>query len=119
MPNEGDWCHIEIPSRDLERAKAFYAEVFGWTFHDVPGMDYSFFTTSENALSGGIMRNERAPRHPVGYVAVDAIASMIARIESKAGGVVLEKTAFGEAGWLAWVKDPDGNVFGLWERKKG
>jgi len=32
MPH-GDFTHIEIPADDLERAKRFYGELFGWTSH--------------------------------------------------------------------------------------
>ena len=30
MAKHGEFSHIEFPADDLERAKAFYANVFGW-----------------------------------------------------------------------------------------
>lgn len=39
-----DIVHVEIPVKDIKRAKAFYGAVFGWTFQDY-GKEYSIFTT--------------------------------------------------------------------------
>lgn len=30
------FTHVEIPTRDLKRAKNFYGKVFGWTFQEMP-----------------------------------------------------------------------------------
>ena len=29
--------HVEIPAKDLKRAKEWYGKVFGWTFKDMGG----------------------------------------------------------------------------------
>ena len=49
MPDykQGDICHLELPVKDTKRAKAFYGEVFGWKFTDVPGMNYTLFETPD------------------------------------------------------------------------
>ena len=33
--------HFEIPADDLDRARAFYREAFGWTINSIPELDYS------------------------------------------------------------------------------
>ena len=37
MPNI---VHFEIPADDIQRAKTFYANLFGWKIESLPGMDY-------------------------------------------------------------------------------
>ncbi len=44
----GMWCHIEIPSNDPEKSKAFCGGVFGWTFQDMP-MDGGTYTLPQGA----------------------------------------------------------------------
>ena len=39
MSKHGEFSHIEFPADDVERAKAFYAGVFGWSFESMEGMD--------------------------------------------------------------------------------
>ncbi len=31
--------HFEIPADDIQRAKAFYANLFGWKIESVPSME--------------------------------------------------------------------------------
>jgi predicted enzyme related to lactoylglutathione lyase len=40
--------HFEIPTDDLERAKRFYNELFGWKIEKYPGpMEYWMITTTD------------------------------------------------------------------------
>jgi len=32
--------HFEIPADDIQRAKTFYANLFGWKIESMQGMDY-------------------------------------------------------------------------------
>ena len=55
----GEITHVELPSDDLERAQAFYAELFGWEMQQVPEMpDYAMFQSGP----GEIGRRHRAAR---------------------------------------------------------
>ena len=38
MP-KGEYTHIEIPADDLDRAKRFYSEVFGWELASMGGFE--------------------------------------------------------------------------------
>jgi predicted enzyme related to lactoylglutathione lyase len=40
--------HFEIPADDLQRAKTFYIDLFGWKFEGVQGMDYMMVDTYED-----------------------------------------------------------------------
>lgn len=114
-PNH-QWCFIEIHAADVERCKSFYGECFGWTFEDVPEMNYTFYATAEGGMGGGIaVKGEQSPPHLVNYVQVASIDDSLERVRNRGGSVVVPKTDFSGAGWLALVNDPEGNLFGLWE----
>jgi predicted enzyme related to lactoylglutathione lyase len=59
--------HFEIQADDVERAKAFYTTVFGWSFQDfgeVTGSTYWGVVTGpedEPGISGGLLK--RPARH--------------------------------------------------------
>jgi len=49
--------HFEIPADDVDRAKYFYMDLFGWKIEEAPAMGgYWLITTSgEKAVGGGMM----------------------------------------------------------------
>ena len=54
MAKHGEFSHIEFPADDLERAKSFYANVFGWQFEQMEGFeDYWLYTAGPGDLGGG------------------------------------------------------------------
>jgi uncharacterized protein len=74
--------HFEIPANDIERAKKFYNDLFGWKIEKWPGTDdskltsaatgqpieYWIVTTTDDkgnkALGGGMMKRQM-PQHQV------------------------------------------------------
>ena len=44
--------HIEIPTTNFKKAKKFYGTVFGWSFEDVPDMDYVLFKAGTQPNGG-------------------------------------------------------------------
>ena len=63
----GRVIHFEIHVEDMERAKLFYGDVFGWTFEDwtaFAGMPYFGAITgdaSEPGINGALMQRQSAP----------------------------------------------------------
>ena len=120
--------HFEIPAEDLERAKGFYASIFGWQLHTMPmaGGEYTTVVTTPvdeqtqmptepGAINGGMMqRDDRTPA-PVITIDVEAIDDALTEIESAGGTTVTLRTAIPGMGAFAYFKDPEGNVLGLWE----
>jgi hypothetical protein len=43
--------HFEIPVDDLNRAKKFYSQLFGWKLQDMQGMDYAMIDRQCNEFS--------------------------------------------------------------------
>lgn len=120
--------HFEIPADDLDRAKSFYSDVFGWKLETMPmpGGEYTAIYTTPvdpqtqlptepGAINGGLMqRDDRTPA-PVLTVDVDAIDDALAEIAGRGGATVTPRTEIPGMGAYAYFKDPEGNVVGLWE----
>src|SRR6185312_7140523 len=66
----GRLIHFEIHVNDMERAKKFYGEVFGWTFEDwsdYAGMPYVGAVTgdaNEPGINGALMQRQGASPVP-------------------------------------------------------
>jgi len=117
MPQEGEWCHVEIPSADPAKSEAFYAAVFGWTFQRVPEMDYTLYMTSEDGIGGGILKKpEGMGQQLINYVNVGELEPYLEKIEAGGGSVLMPIAEVPNVGWFAIVADPDGNAFGLWQQ---
>lgn len=116
--------HFEIPVDDMESAKAFYS-IFGWELTDMPDMDYVGVCTTpvdENrvpkapgGINGGLMKRTDQVRSPVIAVEVDSVDKYINKVKVKGGELVMPKMEVPGMGYYAYVKDPEGNIFGLWE----
>ena len=109
--------HFEIPVDDPDRAIAFYSTVLGWKFTKWDGpMDYWLISTGdakEPGIDGGLLRR-RDPAQPcVNTVDVADLDETVKTVESKGGLCVVPKMPVPGVGWLAYCKDPDGNIFGL------
>jgi predicted enzyme related to lactoylglutathione lyase len=116
-------CHVEIPSDDVGSAKQFYAEVFGWTFEEMPmgeGKTYTVYQTRQGGIGGGIMTPPPgAPKQTVNYILVNDIAPVLEQVRRAGGDVVTPTMEVPGAGWMAHFTDPDGNLFGLWKPNMG
>ena len=113
-------CHVEIPTTDFEKAKAFYSSLFGWKITMMPQMNYATFTTGTDPR-GGFNKVDKVTS--VGeqgvliYVFVDEIQDALAKATELGGSVVKEKTEIPEIGWYALFGDPEGNVMGIYQPK--
>ena len=122
----GRVVHFEIPYDDGERARAFYAQAFGWELSTMPGMDYTMAMTgpmSEEGsptepgyINGGMLpRTEAAAPSPVVVVGVDDLDKALSQIETAGGATVVPRTPVADMGFAAYVRDTEGNVVGLWQ----
>lgn len=118
--------HFEIQADDLDRAKAFYSDVFGWTFEDysaVTGSPYYGITTGpedQPGINGGLLgRPSAAPAPEQGtnsYVCtmvVDDYDETERRILVAGGRVALPKSALPGMAWQGYYLDTEGNTFGI------
>ena len=118
--------HFEIQADDLERAKAFYADVFGWTFEDYgqfTGSPYWGVHTGDQSEPGidGALMPRPAPAPATGSGANGAVLTMgvedfdttAATIAAAGGTVALPKMALTGMAWQGYFLDTEGNTFGI------
>ena len=54
MPNP--FCHVELNTTDLKKAKDFYSQLFNWKLEDMPDGSYTMIRVGEGT-GGGMMKN--------------------------------------------------------------
>jgi predicted enzyme related to lactoylglutathione lyase len=111
--------HIEFSSKDFARTAAFYGGLFGWQTQQNAGASYMKFDGVDGASGGWVRADLVQSPGPVPYLSVDDLTSTIDKVEKAGGRVIVRKLPFAGGGEVALVADPDGNVIGLWMRKKG
>ena len=125
----GNIAYFEIPADDVERAKKFYAKVFGWEIKNtpMPNMpDYSSITTGKafkekgmsNLNMGGMMKR-MFPEHTVmNYIQVDSVDKSLETIKKQGGKQMGERMVIPEVGIIAFFTDTEDNALGIWEAEK-
>lgn len=112
----GDITHIDIPVGDVDRAKAFYGELFGWDIRDFPGYEgYPMWQAPNKISGGGLAPRSDDFRSPRSYVEVDSIDDTLAKVTAQGGRVAMPKSEISPTSWWAAFVDPDGNEVGLYE----
>jgi predicted enzyme related to lactoylglutathione lyase len=111
--------HFDVPAEDVERAKKFYSELFGWKFESYPEMEYSLITTTNPdgtpGVGGGMGKRMDPSQRMLNYFGVSSIDAAMAQVTGLGGTVLTEKMAVPGMGFLATCMDSEGNTFGLWE----
>jgi predicted enzyme related to lactoylglutathione lyase len=113
----GEIRHIELPSDEPERARAFYEGMFGWAIQSPPEHPtYQMFRSGPGDMGGTIgLRGETAPKQQRIYITVDSVDEALAKVEGLGGSVVVGKTQVRGMGWYAAITDSEGSEIGLWE----
>ena len=121
--------HFEIPADDLDRAKKFYSQIFGWQVQDWPLSDGSVYVGARTvevdettfapkepgAINGGIIKRDTISKTPQVTVNVPSIDEYLKKVKAAGGGVLKGKTKIESMGYYAYVSDTEGNLLGLWE----
>ena len=120
--------HFEIPAEDTNRASEFYKKTFDWGITPMSDMNYTIAHTVEvddqripkesGAINGGFFVRSDDLKNPIITLNVDSIDESLKTVSENGGFVVREKVAVGDMGFVAYFKDTEGNVLGLWENSK-
>ena len=105
--------HFEIPADDLQRAKTFYTDLFGWKFEGVQGMDYMIFDTY--GIGGGMVKRMQPDQRIFVQIGVPSVDEYSAKVEKLGGKVIVPKKAIPGMGYFAICIDTENNVFGIVE----
>ena len=112
--------HFIVPADNVERAKKFYSEIFGWKIERLPGpFEYYEINTGDGeGINGGMAKRNTPQETIVNYVDVPSINEYVAKVEQLGGKVVVPKMAVPGCGYSAVCMDMENNTFGLWEASK-
>ena len=128
--------HFEIPVDDVDRAKKFYNDLFGWKIEKISGstednsskltsaatgqpIEYWIITTMDDkgnkAVGAGMMKRQMPEHHITNYIGVDSVDEYSSKIEKLGGKVFAPKHAVPGMGYFALCSDTENNVFAIWE----
>jgi predicted enzyme related to lactoylglutathione lyase len=115
--------HFEIHASDPQVLVDFYTRLFGWKMSRWADQPYWTIETGEATapgINGGLLQR-RGSRPAEGqavncYVCTVEVENVDAKVEeaaSEGGSIAVAKAPIPGIGWLAYIKDPDGNLVGL------
>jgi uncharacterized protein len=121
----GTFCWPELASIDQPGAKTFYTKLLGWEFADqeigggelytmfkLNGRDTgALYTMGKEELAHGV------PPHWNSYVAVASADQAAEKAASLGGTVVVQPFDVLDSGRMAFIQDPTGAMFGVWQAK--
>ena len=105
--------HAEIRSADPDATRAFFGQLFGWTYNDgaVPG--YTFVDTGvPDALYTAISPLQGDADLVTFFIGVDDMAASISEA-TRLGGKVVQEPVTVPGVQFALIADPQGHVVGL------
>jgi predicted enzyme related to lactoylglutathione lyase len=117
--------HFEIPAENLERAKKFYSENFGWKLNQLgPEMgnyvlvhtgptDEQGMPQDRAFINGGLMSRDPSASSPVLVIAVADADQTVEKVKKSGGRLVGEILDIPNVGRYARVQDTEGNVIGV------
>lgn len=114
--------HFEIPCNEPEKTIEFFKTAFGWNFQKFGGEEYWIALSGDAKTPGinGAIMKKKDPNQPiVNSINVANIDESIKNIEKAGGSIVVPKMPIPTVGWLAYFKDPDGNIHGVYQDDPG
>jgi predicted enzyme related to lactoylglutathione lyase len=114
-------CWNELDTRDTEKSKAFYTELFGWGTDAMPmgegGGEYTIWTVDGQGVGGMLpmpdMVPDVVPNNWLTSFAVDDCDASVTKLESLGGSVLNPAQDMEGVGRFAIVADPHGAAFSV------
>lgn len=106
--------YIEFPSKDINKTKKFFDEVFGWEFTDY-GPDY--VDVSNAGIAAGFFRSDRSVSQADGSVLVVFYSNVLEDTQKKieqAGGVITKPIFAFPGGRRFHFTDLNGSEYAVW-----
>ena len=104
--------YFTIDTEDLDKARAFYAALFDWTFDEAQShLTYAHVAGSQPPF--GFVKVERAKNNEHLYFRVDDVDSLCERVIELGGRAAVPSDS--DSGRTAVVSDDQGVSFSLWQ----
>lgn len=116
----GTFVWSDLSALDLDKARAFYQEAFGWTYSEESN-GYLTAKTEQGAHAGLYTMPDRfqqlgMPSFWMSYISVDDVDTAIERAIASSGKAEIKPSGFPENGRFALTRDPLGAGFTVFER---
>lgn len=116
--------HFEIHATNPLELIPFYESLFGWTLtRFIPELEYWTIVTGTDdqpGINGGLVKRQgpasvemQSVNGSVCTVQVESVDETLAKNAELGGSVALPKMPIPGIGWLAYIKDLDGNILGI------
>ena len=109
--------YVEFPTTDLKATKAFFSEVFGWSFEDF-GEEYTAF--SDEGLDGGFFKADLTVSTATGSALIVFYSKILEDTQTKietAGGTINKPIFDFPGGRRFHFTEPSGNEYAVWSDK--
>jgi len=117
MRNTINWFEIFVT--DFARAVAFYEKLFEVELKKeiFEGFQNAIFPAHEDAATGALVKHPtRRPMADGTLIYLDAsgkLDALLGRVSALGGEIVMPKRDIGDPGFIALIRDTEGNVVGL------
>ncbi|MDR7083741.1 putative enzyme related to lactoylglutathione lyase [Arthrobacter ginsengisoli] len=119
--SNGAPCWIDLMTSDTEKAKAFYGELFDWTFETGDQEKYGGYITARRngrSVAGMMQKQEGQANFPdvwSTYLRTDDARATVKNALEHSGQVYVEPMDVPEQGSMAMIGDATGAAVGLWQ----
>ena len=106
--------YVEFPAKDIEATKAFFTDVFGWSFVDY-GPEYTAF--SNEGIDGGFFKSDLTASSANGSALIVFYSNDLEQTLSKirkAGGSIIKPIFLFPGGRRFHFADPNNNEYAVW-----
>jgi len=109
----------DLQSTDRDKARAFYADLFGWEW-TVTGEAFNHYANAslgDRLIAGEMGAAAGAPEMAMWslYLKTEDIDVATAHVEAAGGQVLMKPMTVGNLGAMGFYVDPTGAAFGLWQ----
>jgi uncharacterized protein len=116
LARHGGLSYLEIPAVDARQSATFYEKVLGWNLRE-QDTDDPRFEDATGHLIGRWVTGRLISREPglLPYIYVNDIDRAVEQAAAHGGEVVKAPYPEGDL-WVATVRDPAGNIIGIWQQ---
>jgi len=115
----GTFCWGELLTHDVDAARRFYGELFGWGVQEMamPEGTYTVFTRGQRQAAGAMKMppEAQAPSHWMHYIVVEGVDAAAARIQELGGKLWVEPRDIEGIGRFAVGADTTGGTFAVFK----
>jgi uncharacterized protein len=115
-PNAGRFVWHELMTTDMEKAKAFYGGLLGWTAQDMPmgpGSSYRIYSAGGKQAAGSMASPPGMPSAWLTYIGSEDADATVAKLKELGGKVLAPPTTVPDMLRFAVAMDPLGAAFGV------